>query len=94
MMANANMVQLVSEPGLLAVGDFMALETKPKGEVTYFSIKLVVGDSTQEFDIKPEMVPVVQGLRKYARLVVQFSEFRFQKSGMTVKRATAIHKPE
>lgn len=93
-MTEGQRAQLVSEPGLLAVGDFLALESRTKGEVTYWNAKLVVGDSTQEFDIKPEQVTLFQNVKKYSRCIVQYTEFRFQKSGMTVKRAVAIHKAE
>jgi hypothetical protein len=83
-------VQLLSEPGMLAIGDFLAVESRTKENNTYWTASVVVGNSTLKFEIEPLEAGQLKTIARYTKVYVHFSEFTFQKSGMTIKRALKI----
>jgi hypothetical protein len=84
-------VQLLSEPKLVAVCDFLGTESRNGNNGTeYHSLKAVVGNSTQSFDIEPILVGQAKTFKKYSRVLIEFEEFTFRNSGNTVKKALAL----
>lgn len=89
-LTNEQKVQLLSEPKLLAVADFLGVESRTKDNNTYWTMTAVVGQSTQRFEVEPLEAGKLKTVKKYGRIIVEYTEFHFQKSGMTVKRAQEI----
>lgn len=89
-LTNEQKVQLLSEPNLLAIGDFLGVEEREAKGAKYYNMTAVVGQSTQKFEIEAVEYGKLMNMKKYARVYISFREFTFASSGNTVKRAINI----
>jgi hypothetical protein len=91
-MDKEKLVQLLSEPGLIAVGDFVDVTSRPgkTADITYYAVNMLVGSSTERFDIKAEAYGMLKTAKRYQRCYVVFTETTFRQSGNTVKNAVSV----
>lgn len=91
-MTNEQKVQLLSEPTLVAVADYLTVDkrTGKNNGVDYYTLSALVGSSTLKFETDAETVGFLRSLKKYSRIYISFDEMTFHNSGQTVKRAQKV----
>lgn len=82
--------KLLETTGLVAIGDLLNVDERTKGQDTYYTLNLVVGSSTERFELRAVDAGMLKQASRYSRVIVRFDTITFQKSGMTVKRAQEV----
>lgn len=82
------LLALVSKPGLVAVGDFVDVSQRTgNNQKEYFNASIIVGSSTERFDIEPALFAQLASVQKYKPVALRFEEIRFRESGNVLKKA-------
>lgn len=61
--------------GMYCVGEYRGIDERESNGKMYYKLKVLVGDNTKKFDIKPDQVIAINTLQKSAQVVVGYYEF-------------------